>query len=90
MLSDILLSTITPNPQNPRTRFEGPKFDELVASIRSSGLLEPIIVRPKGEGYELVAGERRFRATLKVHDGNDQATIPKTQEGGPPCTHFLS
>jgi ParB family chromosome partitioning protein len=56
------LSAIRPNPRQPRRRFPEEGLEELAASIREKGLLQPLLVRPKGEGYELVAGERRFRA----------------------------
>jgi ParB family transcriptional regulator, chromosome partitioning protein len=70
LFKEIALSEITPNPLNPRKNFSGPKFDELVASIRAKGVLEPVLVRPKDGGYELVAGERRFRASCQVAEGN--------------------
>src|SRR5579864_1840143 len=53
---------IAPNPFQPRRDFAGPDFNELVASVRRHGVLQPVMVRPKGAGYELVAGERRWRA----------------------------
>jgi ParB family transcriptional regulator, chromosome partitioning protein len=53
---------ITPNPFQPRRGIAGPEFEELVASVRRHGVLQPVIVRPKDAGYELVAGERRWRA----------------------------
>ncbi|MFN4232915.1 ParB/RepB/Spo0J family partition protein [Thermus sp.] len=56
------LSAIRPNPHQPRRRFAQESLEELAASIREKGLLQPLLVRPKGEGYELVAGERRLRA----------------------------
>ncbi|WP_038055025.1 ParB/RepB/Spo0J family partition protein [Thermus amyloliquefaciens] len=56
------LSAIRPNPHQPRRRFSQEGLEELAASIREKGLLQPLLVRPKGEGYELVAGERRLRA----------------------------
>lgn len=56
------LSAIRPNPAQPRRRFSEEALEELAASIREKGLLQPLLVRPKGDGYELVAGERRFRA----------------------------
>lgn len=66
----IPIDRIKPNPLNPRQSFEGPAFDELVLSIRTKGVLEPIIVRPKEKGYEIVAGERRFRAFSHVASEN--------------------
>jgi ParB family transcriptional regulator, chromosome partitioning protein len=56
------VSAITPNPQQPRKIFENESLEELAASIRELGLLQPLLVRPRGEGFELIAGERRFRA----------------------------
>jgi ParB family transcriptional regulator, chromosome partitioning protein len=55
-------ASITPNAWQPRTIFEEEALGELVASISQIGLLQPIVVRPKGSGYELVMGERRWRA----------------------------
>jgi len=74
---EISLSKITTNPNNPRKNFLGSAFDELVASIREKGIIEPIIVRPISNGksdvlsdtYEVVAGERRFRAAGVIADG---------------------
>jgi len=59
---------IRPNPKNPRSSFEGDSFNNLVASIREKGVLEPILVRPvDGNGtFELVAGERRLRASREA------------------------
>ena len=51
---------------NPRKRFDDESMKELARSIQQHGILEPIIVRPKGDHFELVAGERRFRAAKKV------------------------
>jgi len=62
---EIPLAQVASNPLNPRKEFKGPKFDELVASIRQKGVIEPIIVRPMKQypfPYQIVAGERRFRA----------------------------
>lgn len=61
--SDIEVAKITANPYQPRGRFDDDKFQELVSSVRVHGVLQPIVVRTKGDGeYELVAGERRLRA----------------------------
>lgn len=59
----IPLGRIRPNPQQPRHSFDEEGLAELAASIRSCGILQPLTVRRAGEGYELVAGERRLRAT---------------------------
>jgi len=70
--SVIDLKKIDPSPYQIRRDFDGNKQKELAASIESEGLIEPIIVRPKGDRYELIAGERRFRA---VRDFTEMETI---------------
>jgi ParB family chromosome partitioning protein len=61
-LLQIVLSRIVPNPNQPRTTFDAAALDALRASIAEFGVLVPIIVRPAGDDYELIAGERRWRA----------------------------
>jgi ParB family chromosome partitioning protein len=61
-LQAIALSRIVPNPNQPRTTFDATALDELRSSIEEFGVLVPIIVRAAGDGYELIAGERRWRA----------------------------
>ncbi|PZA05877.1 MULTISPECIES: ParB/RepB/Spo0J family partition protein [unclassified Meiothermus] len=56
------LALIKPGSFQPRRNFDQEALEELAASIREKGLLQPLLVRPKGEGYELIAGERRWRA----------------------------
>ena len=58
----IPLERIVPNPHQPRRDFDPEGLAELAASIRSCGILQPLTVRRAGDGYELVAGERRLRA----------------------------
>lgn len=64
---------------NPRRYFDQAKHDELVASVRLRGILQPLLVRPvkEGDGYEIVAGERRYRAALEAFgaDGEVPVTI---------------
>ena len=61
------LDTITPNPQQPRSRFADGALESLAASIREVGVLQPIVVRQVGASeYQLVAGERRWRAAQMV------------------------
>ena len=57
---------ITPNPFQPRRSFDDSKLRELAASIREEGLIQPLLVRRKANGYELIAGERRLRAAIKA------------------------
>ncbi|MEW6183270.1 MAG: ParB/RepB/Spo0J family partition protein [Bacillota bacterium] len=61
-LRRIKIKLIRPNARQPRETWEEAGIQELAASIKEHGLLQPIVVRPAGEGYELVAGERRWRA----------------------------
>ena len=56
------LGLIQPNPMQPRTSFHSDGLEELAASIRANGIIQPIIVRRMGESYQIVAGERRWRA----------------------------
>ncbi len=56
------IDKISPNPGNPRKKFNREELEELARSIREHGLLHPITVRGKGDGYEVVYGERRYRA----------------------------
>ncbi len=58
----LLLSQMKPNPKQPRRHFDEAALDELANSIKDKGLLQPILVRPIKSGYEIVAGERRWRA----------------------------
>src|SRR4030065_2030476 len=60
--SYIFVSQIVPNPYQPRTEFDGFKLAELAHSIKERGMIQPVVVRQKDDHYELVAGERRWRA----------------------------
>ena len=62
----IPLDAIVPNPQQPRSRFDDEALENLAASIREVGVLQPIVVRQSGGDYVLVAGERRWRAAEMV------------------------
>ncbi|MGA7094648.1 MAG: ParB/RepB/Spo0J family partition protein, partial [Candidatus Cybelea sp.] len=62
IVREIPVTEITPNPFQPRKSFEAGALDELKTSIAEYGVLVPIIVRRRDEGYELIAGERRWRA----------------------------
>lgn len=56
------LDKIKPNPNQPRSKFDEEELSDLAASIKKDGLLQPILVRPKGSMYEIIAGERRYHA----------------------------
>jgi ParB family transcriptional regulator, chromosome partitioning protein len=62
----VAVAQIRPNPFQPRRVFVKEALDELVASIREHGVIEPLVVRKTDEGYELIAGERRWRASQEV------------------------
>ena len=68
----VALTEIRPNPYQPRREFADEEIAELAASILEHGILQPIVVRATAEGYELVAGERRYRASERL--GRD--TVP--------------
>ncbi|MDP5276071.1 ParB/RepB/Spo0J family partition protein [Chengkuizengella axinellae] len=59
------LTNLRPNPYQPRKNFQDDKIDELAASIKEHGVIQPIIVRQVLKGYEIIAGERRWRASKK-------------------------
>jgi ParB family chromosome partitioning protein len=61
-LREIGINAISPNPYQARTVWNEQELEELAASVRANGIIQPIIVRPSGAGYQLIAGERRFRA----------------------------
>src|SRR5687768_7092367 len=65
-LNEIDIDLIEPNPEQPRTRFVESALDELAQSIRTNGIVQPIVVRRKGERYQIVAGERRWRAAQRA------------------------
>jgi ParB family transcriptional regulator, chromosome partitioning protein len=56
------LASIHPNPMQPRTVFQADRLEELAASIRANGIIQPIVVRQHNDAYQIIAGERRWRA----------------------------
>ncbi len=60
------IEEIFPNPSQPRKQFDESKLQELAESIREKGILEPLLVRRTDQGYELIVGERRWRAAQKA------------------------
>ena len=82
-IREIEVGMIRPNPAQPRKYFDEQAIDELAASIAERGVLQPILLRETGAGYEIIAGERRWRAAQKarlhripavVRDADDAAT----------------
>jgi ParB family transcriptional regulator, chromosome partitioning protein len=65
-VTELSLDQIEPNSEQPRTRFEDAALDELAQSITANGLIQPIVVRPRGSKYQIVAGERRWRAAQRA------------------------
>ena len=60
------VGSLTPHPGQPRRHFDEAQLDELAASIASRGVIQPIVVRPLGHGYQIIAGERRWRAAQRA------------------------
>jgi ParB family chromosome partitioning protein len=71
-LLDVPVNAISPNPRQPRTNFDDETIESLALSIREVGILQPIVVRKSGGGFELIAGERRLRAARRA----GLATVP--------------
>jgi ParB family chromosome partitioning protein len=65
-LAELSISAIRPNPQQPREHFDEEALAALAESIREVGVLQPVLVRERDDGYELIAGERRWRAARRV------------------------
>jgi ParB family transcriptional regulator, chromosome partitioning protein len=65
-LKELPIGNVLPNPYQPRTHVDEDAMAELTASIEASGLLQPIIVRPRNGKFELIAGERRWRAIQRL------------------------
>jgi ParB family chromosome partitioning protein len=79
-LQDLPLDALVANPNQPRKRFAPEALAELAASIRSSGVLEPIIVRPRGDRFEIIVGERRWRAAQQAGLARIPALIRETSD----------
>jgi len=65
-VTTIAVAQIRPNPDQPRRHFSDDKLNELAASIAKHGVIQPIVVRPLKDGYQIVAGERRWRAAQRA------------------------
>jgi ParB family transcriptional regulator, chromosome partitioning protein len=65
-IREVEIARIRPNPGQPRTRFTEESIAELAESIAERGVLQPILLRPSGDGFEIIAGERRWRAAQRA------------------------
>jgi len=72
VLVEVPVGAVRPNPYQPRVHFDEESLAELAASVAQIGVLQPILVRPVEDGYELIAGERRWRAAKRA----GLATVP--------------
>ena len=74
------IDRISANPEQPRRHFDETALEELAASISERGVLQPILVRPAGDGYEIIAGERRWRAAQKAQLHEIPAIVRETSD----------
>lgn len=65
-VTELAVDSMEPNPDQPRRHFDEKELASLADSIRQNGLLQPIVVRPHGTGYQIVAGERRWQASRRI------------------------
>lgn len=77
---ELAISEIVPNPDQPRKHFDEREIEELAATLHSVGLIEPVIVRRVGEQYQLISGERRWRACRKAGFKKVPAIIKKLND----------
>ena len=82
---EVALDQIQPNPHQPRKRFDPTELEELATSIRSRGIIQPVLLRRADEGFELIAGERRLRASEIA----GRTTIPAILSTGDPAEDAL-
>ncbi len=81
-LEELPIDAIVPNPNQPRVHFDEESLSDLSSSIRELGVLQPILVRPVGGGYELLAGERRWRAARRAGLSVIPAVVRTTDDLG--------
>src|SRR3989338_8616169 len=77
---DIPVEHIYPNPRQPRHHFSAADLEDLIQSIKEHGALLPLVVTKKGEGYELIAGERRLRASKMLGNKMIPAIVREASE----------
>jgi ParB family transcriptional regulator, chromosome partitioning protein len=82
VLAELPIDSIVPNPHQPRVYFDEESLSDLTASIREIGVLQPVLVRPVGDHYELLAGERRWRAARRAGLATVPAVVRATDDLG--------
>ena len=78
---EIDIDLIEPSPYQPRTRFREEALEELARSIRASGIIQPLVVRPVGNRFQLIAGERRWRAAQRAGLSKVGAIVRQVSDG---------
>lgn len=81
-LAEIAIDQIAPNPYQPRKSFNESSIEELAASVREHGIVQPLVVTRVGDKYQLIAGERRFRAARKAGLKTVPVVIKEQTDGG--------
>lgn len=82
VLAELPIDSIVPNPHQPRVHFDEESLSDLTASIREIGVIQPVLVRPVGDHYELLAGERRWRAARRAGLATVPAVVRATDDLG--------
>src|SRR5262249_16845747 len=77
---EIDIDLIEPSPYQPRTKFREEALEELARSIKASGIIQPLIVRPIGSRFQLIAGERRWRAAQRAGLGKVSAIVKQVPD----------
>ena len=78
---EVDIDRLAPNSYQPRSRTEDARIDDLAQSIRANGVIQPILVRPMGHGYQIIAGERRWHAAQRAGLFKVPVTVREVPEG---------
>lgn len=79
-VENISMSLIAPNPFQPRKEFDGESIDELASSIQKNGLIQPLVVRPYQSYYQIITGERRFKACQLLEWSNIPCIVQEVSD----------
>src|SRR5260370_38886962 len=90
VMEELPTASLVPNPRQPRQNFDDEAISDLAASIRQVGILQPVVVRPAGDGtYQLVVGERRWRAAPRARVATSPARVLHTAAAAAPYGGLL-